>query len=235
VSPTGNYFKNASAGLNLHLETRRCRASRGGTGNVKCAGNYAVALKPLMDAKPLGYDDNLFVDLESLYAPGASLVDAIIQEMSAANVFFVLPTGEICTPSLHRGTILPGVTRSSIIHLVNLYKDELLEAIQTSARNPSLTLDDVRAVERDVTVSDLLQAVEAFGTGTAAEIVPIARVSTSENDSVGPLEVVFPSALPGGPVTVKLLAILREAMAGQREEVSQWIRDPFATESVFCS
>jgi len=49
VSPTGSYFKGkVSGGLKLHLERRKCRASRGGTGNVKCSGNYAVAMRPLL-------------------------------------------------------------------------------------------------------------------------------------------------------------------------------------------
>lgn len=49
VSPTGSYFSGkAMGGLKLHLERRRCRAARGGTGNVKCCGNYAVTMRPLM-------------------------------------------------------------------------------------------------------------------------------------------------------------------------------------------
>lgn len=51
--------------MKLHLETRFSRAARGGTGNVKCSGNYAVALRPLMEAKKLGFHDNIFLELET--------------------------------------------------------------------------------------------------------------------------------------------------------------------------
>jgi branched-chain amino acid aminotransferase len=54
VSPTGNYFKGKSAGLNLHLETIKSRAARGGMGAVKCSGNYGSTLRPLADAKKQG-------------------------------------------------------------------------------------------------------------------------------------------------------------------------------------
>ena len=53
------------SGLNLHLETRRARASRGGMGNVKVAGNYAAALYPLMQCKKHGFHDNVFLELET--------------------------------------------------------------------------------------------------------------------------------------------------------------------------
>merc|ERR1712157_361755 len=108
VSPTGNYFKKATSGLKLHLETRYCRAARGGTGNVKCSGNYGVTLRPLMSAKKQGFDDNLYIELETYNQQQEGLQNAVIQELSAANVFLVLNDGSIVTPSLHRGTILPG-------------------------------------------------------------------------------------------------------------------------------
>lgn len=150
----GNYFKNATGGLNLHLETKRSRAARGGVGNVKCSGNYAVALKPLMDAKKQSFHDNLFLELET-YAANGSLDKAILQEMSAANVFFVMKTGEIVTPSLDRATILPGVTRESVIALVENFKDDLKAAMIESTGQDSITVSS-----RDVTVGELKNATE---------------------------------------------------------------------------
>ena len=120
VSPTGNYFSTATSGLKLHLETKRCRAAMGGMGAVKCSGNYAAALKPLLDCKQLGFADNIYLELETLhYNNNNDIEQALLQELSAANIFVVLETGEICTPSLERGTILPGVTRQSILDLIN--------------------------------------------------------------------------------------------------------------------
>lgn len=230
VSPTGNYFKNATGGLNLHLETRRSRAARGGVGNVKCSGNYAVALKPLMEAKKQGFHDNLFLELET-YDKGSSLDSAILQEMSAANVFFVLKTGEIVTPSLDRETILPGVTRDSVITLIKEFAEDLKEAMMESTGQSNISVSS-----RDVTVGELRNATEAFCTGTAAEVCPIAKLATGTGEE--PFEVTFPhgQSLPGGPVTGKLLTMLREVMVGERssEGTAGWLRDPFSSPEEFC-
>lgn len=222
VSPTGNYFKSATTGLNLHLETRRSRAARGGMGNVKCAGNYAAALKPLMDCTKQGFHDNLFLELET-YDKG-SIDQAVLQEMSAANVFLVLSKGEIVTPALERGTILPGVTRDSVLQLIHTYHEELSAAMQQSTGQTK-----VFASSRDVTVGEMASATEAFCTGTAAELVPIARLATGEGEEA--FEKVFEQgqSLPGGPVTTALLNLLREAMTGKRPIAKEWLRDPFGS------
>ena len=230
VSPTGNYFKAATTGLNLHLETKRARASRGGMGSVKCSGNYAVALKPLMDCKKQGFHDNLFLELETYQEPG-TLGQAVLQEMSAANVFLVLKTGEIVTPSLERATILPGVTRESVLDLIELYADDLRKAMQLSTGQ-----SNVQASSRDVMVNEFQNATEAFCTGTAAELVPIARIATGSGEEA--FERIFPhgESLPGGPVTSALLTMLREAMVGKREKIVErgWLRNPFTSSKEFC-
>eukprot|EP00536_Pseudo-nitzschia_multiseries_P002880 jgi/Psemu1/301638/fgenesh1_kg.41_\ len=229
VSPTGNYFKNATGGLNLHLETKRCRAARGGVGNVKCSGNYAVALKPLMDAKKQGFHDNLFLELET-YKEG-SLDSAILQEMSAANIFFVLKTGEIVTPSLDRGTILPGVTRDSVITIVQEFADDLKEAMMKSTGQDA----NITVSSRDVTVGEVRSATEAFCTGTAAEVVPIARLATGTGEES--FEAVFEHGQSeAGPITSTVLSMLREVMVGTRSSkgTEGWLRNPFSSPEEFC-
>ena len=101
-----------------------------------------MALKPLMDAKKQGFHDNLFLELETY--DNKSLDSAILQEMSAANVFFVLKTGEIVTPSLDRNTILPGVTRESVVTLIEEFADDLRDAMEksTGQRNVSVSSRD---------------------------------------------------------------------------------------------
>jgi len=232
VSPTGNYFKGSAGGLKLHLETKRSRAARGGVGNVKCAGNYAVALRPLMDAKKQGFADNLFLELET-YKPG-HLQNAVLQEMSAANVFFVLKSGEIVTPSLARGTILPGVTRESVLAMVHAFAEDLRPSmVESMGNNDDPTSVTVRAVERDVTVGDLSDATEAFATGTAAELVPLASLATGEGEEA--FSVTFPHGTDAaGPVTTKLLALLRQVMYGERVVEAEWLRDPYDTAANFC-
>jgi branched-chain amino acid aminotransferase len=228
VSPTGNYFKASASGLNLHLETKRARAAVGGLGSTKCSGNYAIALKPLMDCKRQGFMDNIFLELET-YTKG-QIGSAVIQEMSAANVFLVLNTGEIVTPSLQRGTILPGVTRDSVLQLIETYSDELKEAMMASTGQ-----ENVFASSRDVLVQEFQQATEAFCTGTAAEMVPIARLATGEGEEAFERVFSFGATLPGGPVTSKLLSLLRESMHGKRvlDPTDPWIRDPFTSADDF--
>ena len=226
VSPTGNYFKAATSGLVLHLETKRARAARGGMGSTKCAGNYACALKPLMDCKQHGFMDNVFLELET-YQPG-NLGAAVVQEMSAANIFLVLTTGEIVTPALDRGTILPGVTRASVLAIVEHCAEELTPLVRQSTDNDQAV---VRASSRTVTVSEFAQATECFCTGTAAELVPIRRLATAPTDEDS-LECTF---VDNGPVTQALLRMLRETMAGTRTVEQGWLRDPFASAQEFCA
>jgi branched-chain amino acid aminotransferase len=106
-----------------------------------------------MDAKKQGFHDNLFLELETYHS--GSLDSAILQEMSAANVFFVLKTGEIVTPSLDRATILPGVTRESVITLVEEFVDDLKAAMIESTGQSNISVSS-----RDVTVGELRDATE---------------------------------------------------------------------------
>lgn len=107
-----------------------------------------------MDAKKQGFQDNLFLELET-YAANGNLESAIIQEMSAANVFFVLKTGEIVTPALDRGTILPGVTRDSVIGIIQDFKEELRLAMKESTDQENISVSS-----RDLTVGELHDATE---------------------------------------------------------------------------
>jgi branched-chain amino acid aminotransferase len=107
-----------------------------------------------MEAKKQGFHDNLFLELDT-YAEAGRLDRAIIQEMSAANVFFVLRTGEIVTPSLDRGTILPGVTRDSVITIVEDFQDELKAAMIESTGQENISVSS-----RDLTVGELRDATE---------------------------------------------------------------------------
>lgn len=152
-----------------------------------------------------------------------------MQEMSAANVFLVLKTGEIVTPALERGTILQGVTRDSVLKLVEKYTEELKPAMEASTGQSK-----VFASSRDVAVKEFKEATEAFCTGTAAELVPIMRIATAPGEEE--FDVSFPhgNSLPGGPVTSALLVMLREAMLGKRDISKEWLRDPFDSKDSFC-
>lgn len=146
-----------------------------------------------------------------------------------------MKTGEIVTPSLERNTILPGVTRDSIVVLIREFSEELQQCIVESTGNLNAV---VTVKERDVTVGEFENATEAFVTGTAAEVVPIARLATGTGDAEEfCVEFAHGKMLPGGPVTSKLLHILREIMSGKRtcKTCEGWLRDPFSSPKEFCS
>ena len=157
-----------------------------------------------------------------------------MQELSAANIFLVLKTGEIVTPSLDRGTILPGVTRDSILELAKAYKGELqpifAKSIGIDASSVEITIS-----ERDVLVKDLSDASEVFITGTAAEVVPVQSIATSGDDDES-FSVKFPfGQTEAGPVTAKLLDMLREVLAEKRscDATKDWLCDVYDSPESF--
>jgi hypothetical protein len=139
-----------------------------------------------------------------------------------------------------------GVTRDSVLALAKEYIDELKPIIVSSIESAGMGGDDsieVTVSERDVCVGDLLNATEVFITGTAAEIVPVQSVATSETPTEeldGETEECFSVKFPHGesspgPVTMKLLDMLREVLAETRSSVvtKDWLCDVFAAPDEF--
>ncbi|WP_028400209.1 branched-chain amino acid aminotransferase [Ectobacillus panaciterrae] len=148
LSPVGSYYKEGIHPVKIAVESEFVRAVLGGTGTAKTAGNYASSLKAQEEASEKGYSQVLWLDgLEKKY----------IEEVGSMNVFFKI-NGEVITPALN-GSILEGVTRNSIIQLLEHW--------------------DIPVVERKISIDEIYQAYsnnlleEAFGTGTAAVISPI--------------------------------------------------------------
>lgn len=160
VSPVGNYFKEGLSPINLIIETEMHRATPGGTGGVKTIGNYAAVLKAQGAAKARGYSDVLYLD---------SVHKNYLEEVSSCNIF-VVKGNTISTPDI-KGTILPGITRKSIIDV---------------ARDQGFQVE-----ERAVTVDELLDADEVFCTGTAVVVSPVGSITylgkrvTYGSDGVG--------------------------------------------------
>ncbi|KAL3525563.1 hypothetical protein ACH5RR_013935 [Cinchona calisaya] len=146
VLPVGNYFKEGLAPINLIVETEMHRATPGGTGGVKAIGNYAAVLKAQSAAKAKGFSDVLYLD---------SVHKRYLEEVSSCNVFLV-KGNVISTPAI-KGTILPGITRKSIIDVA------LSQGFQVE--------------ERSVTVDELLDADEVFCTGTAVVVSPVGSIT----------------------------------------------------------
>ena len=157
ASPVGSYFKGGPAPVSIWVSENYTRAAIGGTGAVKCGGNYAASLRAQAEAIDHGCDQVVFLDaVERRY----------VEELGGMNVFFVFDDGSLLTPPL--GTILPGITRDSIIKLA---KDAGMPV-----REEAYTIEQWRA---DAASGKLK---EAFACGTAAVISPIGKVCSASGD-----------------------------------------------------
>ncbi|MBA3897632.1 MAG: branched-chain amino acid aminotransferase [Sphingomonadaceae bacterium] len=152
ASSVGGYFKGGSRAISLWVSRDYTRAAPGGTGGAKCGGNYAASLIAQAESIREGCDQIVFLD---------AVERRWVEELGGMNIFFVFNDGSIATPPLG-GTILPGITRDSIMTLA---RDEGL-----AVREEPYALEDWRA---DATSGRLR---EAFACGTAAVVTPIGEV-----------------------------------------------------------
>ncbi|MFC4404455.1 branched-chain amino acid aminotransferase [Gracilibacillus xinjiangensis] len=155
LSPVGAYYESGINPVKIAVENEFVRAVKGGTGEAKTAGNYASSLKAQEIVSKEGYAQVLWLDgLEKKY----------IEEVGSMNVFFKI-NGEIITPELN-GSILNGVTRNSVIELLNYW--------------------GLKVTERRITMEELYESYqngeleEAFGSGTAAVISPIGELAWND-------------------------------------------------------
>ncbi len=151
LSPSGAYYASGMAPVGIWIEDDYVRAVRGGMGYTKTGGNYAASLIAQVKAHDAGYSQVLWLDgVERKY----------IEEVGAMNIFFKM-SGHLVTPALN-GSILPGVTRDSVIKLCQ-----------------SWGLD---VYEKRISVDELIEDYnmgriqEIFGTGTAAVISPVGKL-----------------------------------------------------------
>lgn len=152
LSPVGSYYKGGLEPVKILVENEFVRAVSGGTGTAKTAGNYAAGLKAQEVADHKGYAQVLWLDgIDRKY----------IEEVGAMNVFFKI-NGEVITPALN-GSILEGITRKSVIELLNHWGIPVTER--------KISMEEIRTAQKN----GLLD--EAFGTGTAAVISPIGELN----------------------------------------------------------
>lgn len=148
ASPSAAYHESE---MSVFVERDEARASIGGTGNVKIGGNYAAALSSAERVKEFGADQSLWLDpLERRY----------VDELSGMNLFAVID-GQLITPELS-GSILPGITRDSIITLA--------KSLNFSVSEQKIAIEFLLDSIRDGRCSDL------FACGTAAIIAPISSI-----------------------------------------------------------
>lgn len=148
VSPVGAYYAHGLAPVKLLVEENYVRAAKGGTGGHKVIGNYAASMKAGENAQARGYDQAMWLDAKH---------HRYVEEVGAMNIFFVID-GVAYTPAL-RGSILPGITRRSVIALLKSH--------------------NIKVREMNVDIRKVAEAAEngklneIFGTGTAAVISPV--------------------------------------------------------------
>ncbi len=169
LSPVGSYYAGGLDPVKIFVEKEYVRAVKGGTGQAKCGGNYAASLIGQEKAEKYGCEQVLWLD---------GVHHKYVDEVGSMNVFFVID-GEVVTPELTDGNILPGVTRMSCIELLRSW--------------------GMKVTERKVEAAELFEAHragkldEAFGTGTAAVISPIGVLNedgnaiTINNNEIGPI------------------------------------------------
>ncbi|EWT00755.1 branched-chain amino acid aminotransferase [Intrasporangium oryzae NRRL B-24470] len=152
ASPAGAYFSGGLKPVTLWISTDYARAGAGGTGAAKCGGNYASSLAGQLEGAEHGCDQAVFLD---------SSTHTYIEELGGMNLFFVTKDGRIITPEL-TGTILEGVTRSSILELA-----KELDLTPEERRIPIQEWKDGAASG---------EIAEVFACGTAAVITPVGEL-----------------------------------------------------------
>jgi len=159
LGPVGAYYKEGLNPIKIYVEDKYIRAAVGGTGEIKTAGNYAASLFAAEEAKKKGFTQVLWLDAKE---------HKYVEEVGTMNMVFVIDD-EIITAPLD-GSILPGVTRDSVLHMTREW------GMKVSER--SLSIDDV------ITAAENGRLKEAFGTGTAAVISPVGQVTYKGKDYI---------------------------------------------------
>ncbi|HEX4831897.1 MAG TPA: branched-chain amino acid aminotransferase [Trebonia sp.] len=188
----GGFFGEEAAPVSVMVSHEYTRAVPGGTGDVKCGANYGPSLLAQREARDAGCQQVVWLD---------AIQHHWIEEMGGMNLFFVAGDS-IVTPRL-TGTLLPGVTRDSLLTLA------AREGYRVSQAR--LSVDDWRDGCRSGAIT------ETFACGTAAVITPVGRVRDSGGDFV-----IGTGA--AGPVTGRLRAALLDVQHGRRPDPGGWLR-----------
>ncbi|GMO24401.1 MAG: branched-chain amino acid aminotransferase [Termitinemataceae bacterium] len=180
----GAYFDNKLSGAVI---SNKFRATKNGTGWIKASSNYVISALAKHDAAVAGFMECIFLDAQE---------HKYIEEGSSCNIFFYLKNGELVTPELG-DTILPGITRESLIEL---------------ARS-----QNVKVTERKITVDEALsEAKECFVSGTAAGVTPIDALTYNGK------KVVFNGGKVG-ELTAQLRNTLKGIQYGSIPDTNAWL------------
>ncbi|MEO5708702.1 MAG: branched-chain amino acid aminotransferase [Nocardioidaceae bacterium] len=194
ASPAGAYFSKGPKPVSIWLSEDYTRAGRGGMGAAKTGGNYASSLVAQQEATAEGCDQVVFLDASE---------GKHVEELGGMNLYFVHDDGSIVTPATS-GTILEGITRSSII--------ELCGKLGHSVEERPFTIDEWR----DGVASGRI--TEVFACGTAAVVTPVGELKW-RGGSVGG----GPGNADAGPITTQVRTALVDIQYGRAEDTFGWM------------
>ena len=189
--PVGAYYPTGLDPVKIMVEDELVRAVKGGTGFTKCGGNYAGSILGQVKAEKEGYTQVLWLDGEER---------KYVEEVGTMNIMFKI-NGEIITAPIE-GTVLPGVTRDSMI--------TLLRDWGYTVREEKLAVTDLMQAGHDGTLE------EVFGTGTAAVISPVGELKYKD-------DVVTINDNKTGELTQKLYDTLTGIQYGRLEDKFGWV------------
>ncbi|MBP2703750.1 branched-chain amino acid aminotransferase [Microbispora sp. RL4-1S] len=192
ASPAAAYFAAGSGGVTLWVSENYTRAARGGTGAAKCGGNYASSLAAQVEAAEHGCDQVLYLSGDE---------HRHLEESGTMNLFLVTADREVVTPCL--GTILDGVTRTSVLDLA---VEHGLKAVERQ-----VGIDELRAGCADGSI------VEMFAAGTAAVITPIVGFKGNGYEQV------VADGRPGA-ATLDIRRHIVDIQYGRAADTHNWLR-----------
>ena len=186
-TPVGPYFKGGVKPLTICVSDFD-RAAPPGTGHIKAGLNYAMSMHAIMEAHRNGFDENMYLD---------AATRTKVEETGGANFLFVTKDGKVVTPK--SGSILPSITRRSLIYVAKEYLGLEVE-------------------EREVFFDEVKGFAECGLCGTAAVISPVGKIVDHGK------EICMPSGMEKmGPVTQKLYDTLTGIQMGRLEAPEGWI------------
>lgn len=189
ASPAGAYFKGGVKPVTLWLTEEYTRAGRGGMGAAKTGGNYASSLVAQQEAIEHGCDQVVFLDAQE---------GKYVEELGGMNLYFVYGDGRIVTPET--GTILEGITRSSIIELAGKLGHQVEER--------KVSIDEWRD---GVAGGDI---VEVFACGTAAVVTPVGSLKWAGGEAPAPTST---------DLTMRVRQALVDVQYGRAEDSFGWM------------
>ena len=188
ATPVGPYFKGGAKPIVIRVSDYD-RAAPHGTGHIKAGLNYAMSLYPIMEAHREGFAENMYLD---------AATRTKVEETGGANFIFVTKDNKVVTPK--SGSILPSITRRSLIHVAKEYLGLEVE-------------------EREVYFDEVKDFAECGLCGTAAVISPVGKINDHGK------EICFPSGMDEmGPVITKLRETLTGIQMGHIPAPEGWIK-----------